>query len=573
MISATASSVNFDMPQSVWWITRNSRVPSSQLEISNDRTASSVALPPALRITCASPMSSPRALAGSIRASMQVSTAMLRAGGISRSPLSNASANLWFASNTDVSCPMPSPLLDRRAHERAVLGPRAVVVLDARVAEQLLQGEPRVARALADPAVRDDLAVAGDALALVQGPQLVRALERSVLVRRLGPRDVGRAGDVPRHLGLFLRKVVGSQLLAPELFRCADVDEPGLTPHLAEHLVAERPDLTALGARDREAGGGHRGGVLRELATLELPLLATAVQELHVVEPAELQDPVRVRREPVVVPSVQDHGGAAVDPRRREELGELGLVEVVPPHLRVQVGRPVPPDGAVDVALLVGLGVLIYLDHSDARVPHVLLEPVGLDERVGFGVSRHLLLLPNGTPATRKGAAARPLGSVLGVRLARHLSGADREPGLDTAAESRGDHRRHQACTSRPDHESDPPTRELQVQVNNPPPRASMGIARCAGGLARSTRGRPWPPRTSSRASTAGGGPSPPPPRSRRARSPGRTASGARSAVRSGSPSWSGCTRWRSRPPRRSRCRRPGRGPRCSRPARGPRRA
>src|SRR4029453_6115318 len=43
MISATASSVNLPMPQSVLWITRNSRVPSSQLEISNDRTASSVA--------------------------------------------------------------------------------------------------------------------------------------------------------------------------------------------------------------------------------------------------------------------------------------------------------------------------------------------------------------------------------------------------------------------------------------------------------------------------------------------------------------------------------------------------
>jgi hypothetical protein len=42
----------------------------------------------------------------------------------------------------------------------------------------------------------------------------------------------------------------------------------------------------------------------------------------------------------------------------------------------------------------------------------VLIEPVGLDERVGFGVSRHaLLLLPNrNSRGTRKGAAARPLG-------------------------------------------------------------------------------------------------------------------------------------------------------------------
>src|SRR5215204_1302353 len=412
MISAIASSVNFSMPQSVWWITRNSRVRSSQLEISKDRTASSVALPPALRITWASPMESPRAFAATIRASMQVRTAMLRTGGIWRSPLSNDSAKRWFASNTDVSCPMLLSLLDRCAKEGAVLGTRAVVVLDVRVAEQLLQGEPRVARALADPTVRDDLPVAGDALALVQRLQLVRVLERPVLVRGFGPRDIGRTGDVPGYLGLLLRKVVGSQLLAPEFFGRAHVHEPCRTTHLAEHLIPERPDLTAIGARDREAGGGRRDRFLRELAALELPLLATAVQELHVVESAELQHPVRVRREPVVVPSVQDHGGIGADPRRREKLGELGLADVVAPHRRVQVGRPVPRDRVVDVALLVGLGVLVHLDHPDVRVLHVLIEPVGLDERVGFGVSRHaLLLLPNrNSRATRKGAAARPLG-------------------------------------------------------------------------------------------------------------------------------------------------------------------
>ena len=58
--------------------------------------------------------------------------------------------------------------LHRRAHERAVLGPRAVVVLDVLVAQQLLQREPGVARTLTDPAVRDDLAVAGDALVGVE---------------------------------------------------------------------------------------------------------------------------------------------------------------------------------------------------------------------------------------------------------------------------------------------------------------------------------------------------------------------------------------------------------------------
>jgi hypothetical protein len=81
------SSVKVSMPQSVWWITNHSRVPSSLCEITSERIASSLARPPALRITCASPSASPANLAGSSRASMQVSTAKRRPGGIGNSAL------------------------------------------------------------------------------------------------------------------------------------------------------------------------------------------------------------------------------------------------------------------------------------------------------------------------------------------------------------------------------------------------------------------------------------------------------------------------------------------------------
>jgi hypothetical protein len=74
-----------------------------------------------------------------------------------------------------------------------------------------------VGRALADPAVRDHLALAGDPLGGVQLAQLVRGLERPVLVRGFRPGDVGRALDVARHLRLLLREVIGRELLAPEL--------------------------------------------------------------------------------------------------------------------------------------------------------------------------------------------------------------------------------------------------------------------------------------------------------------------------------------------------------------------
>jgi len=55
-----SSSVVFCMPQSVWWTSMISRVPSSRWLIASDRTTSSVTTPPAFLITCASPSPRPR---------------------------------------------------------------------------------------------------------------------------------------------------------------------------------------------------------------------------------------------------------------------------------------------------------------------------------------------------------------------------------------------------------------------------------------------------------------------------------------------------------------------------------
>ncbi len=89
-----------------------------------------------------------------------------------------------------------SPQLDRHADERAVLGPRAVVVLDVRLVEDLVQHEPGVRRALADAAVGDGVLAEVDARVAVQRAQLVVRAERAVVVRGLAPRDVLRRRDV-----------------------------------------------------------------------------------------------------------------------------------------------------------------------------------------------------------------------------------------------------------------------------------------------------------------------------------------------------------------------------------------
>src|SRR3712207_2941455 len=100
-------------------------------------------------------------------------------------------------------CSNPSPIthntslttgspLDRCTDHVAPLGPRAVVVADVRVAEQLVQHEPGVRGALADAAVDDDVLVWGDALGAVQLLELIRRLEGAVLGDRPRPGDALR---------------------------------------------------------------------------------------------------------------------------------------------------------------------------------------------------------------------------------------------------------------------------------------------------------------------------------------------------------------------------------------------
>src|SRR5207249_2018489 len=79
--------------------------------------------------------------------------------------------------------------LDRRPHKVPPLRPGAVVVPDVRVAEEVLQDEPRVRRPLPDTAVGDDLLVLGHALRFIEGLQLLRRLERAILVHGLCPRN------------------------------------------------------------------------------------------------------------------------------------------------------------------------------------------------------------------------------------------------------------------------------------------------------------------------------------------------------------------------------------------------
>jgi hypothetical protein len=189
--------------------------------------------------------------------------------------------------------------------------------------------------------------------------------------------------------------MVGGELLTPVLLGRPHVDEGGRV-ELGKHLVAQRSDLAVLRPGYREAGRRDLRSVGGQLAALQLPLLAAAVQELHVLEAAELQDPVGIGGEPVVVPAVQDHGGVVADSGARQQLRDAGLVDVIAADRRMQVRGPVPPDRPSDVTLLVRARVLVDLDDADRRIIQMLLEPVRFDECARVGVSSHgFLLLPS----------------------------------------------------------------------------------------------------------------------------------------------------------------------------------
>ena len=148
--------------------------------------------------------------------------------------------------------------LDRDVDEVAPLRPRAVVVLDVVLAEQLVQDEPRVRRALADPAVGDDRVAVEHAPARVQVAQVVGALERAVLAHRQRPRHRPRAGDVAGALRALVLVAGHRDQLAGVLLRRAHVDEPRRPAERRDHLVPVRADRLV-----RVVGGEHARGVLR----------------------------------------------------------------------------------------------------------------------------------------------------------------------------------------------------------------------------------------------------------------------------------------------------------------------
>ena len=97
----------------------------------------------------------------------------------------------------------------------------------------------------------------------------------------------------------------------------------------------------------------------------------------------QLEVPVGVGGEPVVVAAVEDHGVVVGDTPVAEQLGELLGVDEVAPDRVLQIGTPVQLHCAGDVAAVVGAGVFVDLDEDDVVGIEIALGPVGGDQDVG----------------------------------------------------------------------------------------------------------------------------------------------------------------------------------------------
>src|SRR5258708_19960562 len=104
-----------------------------------------------------------------------------------------------------------------------------------------MQHKPRMAAALPDAAVGDHVVVLAQTFALlVDRAQFVGTFERAVLVSRLPPRYVTRAGDMSTTQRAFLRISFHVQEFATVFFRPAPVYQRMPLANVILDLIAER---------------------------------------------------------------------------------------------------------------------------------------------------------------------------------------------------------------------------------------------------------------------------------------------------------------------------------------------
>ena len=251
----------------------------------------------------------------------------------------------------------------------------------------MCQHEPGVAGPLADAAVDDGFVVRLDEP--VELLQLVSTAEPPAVVGGFPPGDRARRWDVAGAQRAFLGIVRHVGALAGVLVRRAHVDQR-LGTQDGQHVVFERADRRVVALHDGIARGGSARNIQRAVAPVVHPQVASAVEQPHIRVAEEREDPQRVRRPPVALVAVDDHGVVARNPFAVHQFRELLTVDVVAHPWVVEVGVPVDFDRPGDVADVVEQHVLIGFDDGKSGPAQVAGQPVGGDQpfRVGVGAQR-----------------------------------------------------------------------------------------------------------------------------------------------------------------------------------------
>ena len=252
---------------------------------------------------------------------------------------------------------------------------------------------------------------------LIDGSQFRRGQEcRRFRIHRPAPGNVPRPRNVTAPHGSLVGIVGHVQTLACELLGAAYVHH--LTPRLlvGPDLVSERPDGVVHAVPYHEGARGHGGDLLGEGPLLVQPAGPTPIHDFEVLQAEQLEHPEGIAGPPVVLVSVEDHGGVVMDPQLLDETLEVVSVQVVPGQGIVEIQDPVDLESARDVAHVVEDHVLVGFQEPDLGVVEVVLHPVRGDEHVRMGVApvfdgddwlvRHLDAPLGGSPVDARGRSA-----------------------------------------------------------------------------------------------------------------------------------------------------------------------
>src|SRR5207245_7377195 len=156
-------------------------------------------------------------------------------------------------------------------------------------------------------------------------------------------------------------------------------------PGTGDHLVTLYPNGPVCGfgpVRCRRPNGE----VLGQLAPFQLPFLPAAIHKAHVAVPVDLEVPVGVRGEPVVVPAVEDYRVVLGDATPAEQGFERLLIHEIPPHAVLELVFPVEGDRARNMATRIRVGILVNLDQVQRRIAQPLRDPGRADQDLAASI-------------------------------------------------------------------------------------------------------------------------------------------------------------------------------------------